>query len=365
MKDLKLEISNCLNFGVPSEKLIHLVAKSARCADQEEYLAILELVHDEDLASLVMVALPGWGKVGIDQLIKFSFDNNIKLKSRTRALEAAMCISRGVIPSSGDILWLSKFWDKCKKYDLPSNLSDYCLFSLRDRLFRAFSDDYEKSSFLLVLGAKSMMYHAQPEENRKGINFLLSLVLDNQLILNSNIINKLESVINSNPKKEEEIQKLLTEHPILLDPFVNELFSKQQLGSDFITDYVVKRTNNQYVVVEIENSTDKLFNKNGSFSSNLMEAISQVRDFQAWISDNLAYAQKKLPAIKYPDGLVVIGRSSSLNDMERKRLTEENHSRRGHIKIITYDELIETAKSVHRNLVQKPLVKTSKETKSI
>ncbi|SHO53840.1 Shedu anti-phage system protein SduA domain-containing protein [Desulfopila aestuarii] len=172
-------------------------------------------------------------------------------------------------------------------------------------------------------------------------------------------------MITNNPKKEEDIQQLLTKHPVLLDPFVNELFSKQQLGNDFITDYVVRRTNNQYILVEIENSTDKLFNKNGSFSSSLVEAVSQVRDFQAWVSDNLHYAQKKLPGIKHPEGLVVIGRSSDLSDIESKRLSEENHSRRGHIKIITYDELIETAKTVHRNIIEKPVVKTSKETKSI
>ena len=210
-----------------------------------------------------------------------------------------------------------------------------------------------------------MQYFAQPEGVRSQIDYLLSLILDNRLSLSASTIGKLETAVDSLPSREEELQKLLTENPVLLDPFVIDLYSKFQLGSDFITDYVIKRTNNQYVLVEIENSTDKLFNRNGSFSSSLMEAVSQVRDFQAWISDNLSYAQKKLPEIKHPEGLVVIGRSTTLSDIEKKRLAEENHSRRGHIKIVTYDDLLATARSVHKNIVERPAVITSKETKCI
>ena len=78
----------------------------------------------------------------------------------------------------------------------------------------------------------------------------------------------------------------------MLDPFVTVLYTKQELGSDFITDFIVRRINDQYVLVEIENSTDKLFNQTGVFSSELNTAVGQVRDFQAWVSDNIAYAQK-------------------------------------------------------------------------
>lgn len=365
MNELQEEISECLKTGIQTVELVQLVARAANYAETSDLESIKLLVYDEDLAPLAMVSLPAWGNLGIEKLIEFSFDDDLKLKTKTRAMEVAVYTSKGIVPRASDILRLSSAWDDYNKIEIDDNLIKFCLSKLRDRLFQAFNDEYEKSSFLLLLGTKAMMHFGRPEENRKDMDYLLSLIVDNQLILNSSIIANFENLINSKPKHEEDIQKVLTEHPVLLDPFVNELFSKQQLGNDFITDYVVRRTNNQYILVEIENSTDKLFNKNGSFSSSLTEAISQVRDFQAWVSDNLSYAQKKLPGIKHPEGLVVIGRSINLKDIEKKRLSEENYSRRGHIKIITYDELIETAKSVHRNIIEKPLVIKSKETKSI
>lgn len=365
MTELEMEIENCMGSGIPTDELVQLSAKASLVSDPSELESLKRLMKEEYLAPIVIASLPGWGDEGIKELVEFAFDDNQKLKTRTRAIECAICISQGNIPTSEDMMYLPKTWDKCKKYSINEELSRSCLVSLRERLLNAFDDDYEKSSFMLLLGTKSMQYFAQQDSTRSQIDYLLGLVLDNRLSLSSSTINKLEAAIDSSPDREEELQKLLAENPVLLDPFVIELYSKLQLGSDFITDYVIRRTNNQYVLVEIENSTDKIFNKNGSFSSSAMEAIAQVRDFQAWISDNLSYAQKKLPDIKHPEGLVVIGRSTSLSDIEKKRLYEENHSRRGHIKIVTYDDLLSTARSVHKNIVERPTVITSKETKCI
>jgi hypothetical protein len=103
----------------------------------------------------------------------------------------------------------------------------------------------------------------------------------------------------------------------------------------------VRRITNEYVLIEIENSTDRLFTQDGSFSSHLMKAIAQVRDFQAWVSDNIAYAQTKLPGIRHPEGLVVIGRRNELSPSMDRRLAEENFSRHGHIRIVTFDDLLD------------------------
>lgn len=365
MNKLAMEITKCLERGGPTEELVRLVAKATLTADVSDFRNVLTAINDEDLAPLAMIALPGWGKVGIDQLIEEAFSERTKLKTRTRALEVALWVSQGISPNSEHILHIPKLWDQCKRYAISPDIGRYCLAKLRDRLLIALNNEEETSSLLLLLGTKATMSFARGPAARGDLEYLLSIIMDSRLILNSAILAKFEDMLNEGPRVEEDLQKFLTQHPVLLDPFVTELFSKQQFGSDFITDYAVRRANDQYVLIEIENSTDKLFGQKGSFSPSLTEAIGQVRDFQAWISDNLSYAQKKLPRIKHPEGLVIIGRSSLLSDMEKKRLVEENHSRRGHIKIVTFDELLDTAKNVHRNMVEKPPVRSSKDTKSI
>jgi hypothetical protein len=47
-----------------------------------------------------------------------------------------------------------------------------------------------------------------------------------------------------------------------------------------------------------------------------------------------------------------------------KRLSEENISRRGHIKVVTYDDLLSVAKAVYQNTLYRPLVLRVKEQKS-
>ncbi|MFO7606523.1 MAG: DUF4263 domain-containing protein [Desulfurivibrionaceae bacterium] len=371
MNNLKAQISKYSSERpIAFDKIAIALAQASLLADDEAFPIVVELaqmdeIYDDYFAAPAMASLPGWGEKGILQLLNFAFGENNKNRTRSRAFEVLLAVSRGIVPQSKHIKFLGSPWDDCKKYEISKEEANFCLYSLRENLLIAFGDEYKRSDILFILGLMAQFSGTGMGGEKEDLDHFLSLIIDNQLILNLTTIRNFEELIERGPDHEEEIQKYLTQHPVLLDPFVNELYTKQELGSDFITDYVVKRINNQYVLVEIENSTDKLFLQNGNISSHLTTAIAQVRDFQAWVSDNLSYAQKKLPGIKHPEGLVVIGRRNELTEIELKRLAEENYSRRGHIKIVTYDDLLETAKIVYKNIIEKPSVYTTKDTKSI
>ena len=370
MSDLRVKISKYSSERpIAIDKITEALALASLTASKDDYLFVVDLVKMDELYDVnfvipAMAALPGWGVEGIKQLLGFVFDDNNEITTRDIALEVILAVSRGIVPQSKHIVFLDSSWDTKKKYELTEELANYCLYGLRENLLIAFDDEYKRSEVLYLLAMKAFTGRVR-DGDKEALDYFLSLIVDNQLILNLTIIKKFEDLIESSPDHEEQLQKYLTKHPILLDPFVSELYTKQELGSDFITDYVVKRMNNQYVLVEIENSTDRLFIQNGSFSSHLTSAIAQVRDFQAWVSDNLSYAQKKMPRIKHPEGLVGIGRRNTMNEIELKRLAEENYSRRGHIRIVTYDDLLDTAKSVYKNIIERPPVLTTKDTKSI
>ena len=88
--------------------------------------------------------------------------------------------------------------------------------------------------------------------------------------------------------------------------------------------------------------------------------MRQVRDFQSWICDHIEYARSKLPEIRRPEGLLVIGRRKNWTRQMIRSLDEENCSRRGHIKIVTYDDLLEQAKVIYKNMLETPLRVKSK-----
>lgn len=370
MNNLRQKIQSLLEERpIPVQHIVEEIASASKGLSDNDFEVLVKLAQLDDmmdslLAAPAMAFLPAWGEKGIDVLISLAFNPDRKLKTQARAIETLMAFAFGKFPDNSDILFLPTNWNEIEKYDFPPQLKTYCSKQLREQLLISLSDPERKRHLFYNLGMMGM-YSGFIEGDEAKFDHLLSLAVDSHLVLNKEIINQFEYLLNSEPKREEDLQKYLTNNPILLDPFVSILYSKQQLGSDFITDFIVRRMNDQYVLVEIENSTDSLFTQSGSTSSALNTAIGQVRDFQAWVSENISYAQKKLPNIKYPEGLVVIGRKNNLTEIEIKRLTEENFSRRGHIKIITYDDLLEQARNVHRNLIERPEILKSKDTKCI
>lgn len=354
---------------IPVQKIveeIELVSTDAKESDFEALIKLAELdeLMDGFLAAPAIAFLPAWGEKGIDVLISLAFDPNRKFKTQARAIEALLAISLGRCPEDHDMHFLPANWSEIKKYSVSQDLKTYCSILLREQLLVCLSDQEKKRQLFFILGIMGMISGFKEGDDSK-FDHLSDLWVDSHLVLNINLLGQFESLLDSGPEREEDLQRFLTDHPILIEPFVSVLYTKQELGSDFITDFIIRRMNDQYVLVEIENSTDALFTKSGSFSAKLNTAIGQVRDFQAWVSENIAYAQKKLPYIKYPEGLVIIGRRKDLEEIEIKRLAEENFSRRGHIRITTYDDLLDQAKIVHRNLIERPDVLKSKNTKSI
>ena len=161
-----------------------------------------------------------------------------------------------------------------------------------------------------------------------------------------------KQLLDSDPEREEILQSFLKEHPLLLCPAHIRIKPKLPIGKN-VTDFVFQEANRDYLLVELEPSTDPLFIKSGDTSSQLNHARNQIVDWRRYIEDNLHTVQKELdlPGISAnPRGLVVIGRSHSLNDDNRRKLVSiENDSPK--TKIMTYDDVFANAKAIVENLL--------------
>jgi len=366
MENLKSKINKLLSERpIPVEQIVEALSFASIKGDKTDLFVLKKLaelhdVFDQYLAIPALVLLPAWGLDGIEIVIKQAF----KGPHKSAALSLLACLSKGKIPTSQDVLFLNPEYEKFIKYNISESIATTVTQKIRSYFLESLDDPFDKSSLIWSISTLGIL--PESNENRTNyFNFYVDLLIDSHFLLNETKISEFETLLNSSPEKEEVLQKYLTDNSIFIDPFIIELRSKHELGDDFITDYVLRRINNEYILIEIENSTDTIFTKDGQLSADLSKAISQVRDFQAWISDNIAYAQKKLPGIRRPSGLVIIGRNINLSEIEVKRLDEENYSRRGHIKIVTYDDLLNQAKVVHQNMISKPIVLKSRDQKTI
>ncbi|MDQ3816341.1 MAG: DUF4263 domain-containing protein [Acidobacteriota bacterium] len=351
-----------------------MVAGAANDANPQDFLAILNLARSDEDYCLeaeipAVAALPAWGKHGIEELKKIVISG----PHDRAAFSVLLSIAIGQRPSSKDYAFLRETWDELCVYDVPHALAKEARrilqelvleqmddFYLSYRIFSGLNDIMLQSAFATKGDAESLR-KGDPKQVEKVSYFFRSL-LDPRLNLNEGLIKEFSEFLDADPEKEKELHEFLFKHPVFLDPLAIEIRSKHELGEDFQTDFVVKRINNEYVLVEIEKSTDKIFTEKGGFHSDLTDSIRQVRDFQSWISDHIEYARSKLPMIRRPEGLLVIGRRRDWSPQMIRSLEEENFSRRGHIKIVTYDDLLEQAKVIYKNMLEKPLrVKGKKE----
>ncbi len=151
---------------------------------------------------------------------------------------------------------------------------------------------------------------------------------------------------------EEAYQKFLNSNLVFLDPVASEVIPKQKLGTEYITDFVVRRYDNKYILVEIEKPQDPIFTSANDFTASFTHAYGQILDFQQWIDSHGEYARSLMPGISSPRGLLVIGRRDHLNYENCQKLLR-HASNSTTIDVKTFDDLSSDALNLCENIYKK------------
>lgn len=141
-------------------------------------------------------------------------------------------------------------------------------------------------------------------------------------------------------EREEDVQRFLAENPQLIYPEHITCYPKWKLGDDWVTDFVflIQGANGpEYVFVELEKPSKKIVTGSGQFSSDFTQAKDQLNNWERWITQNLSYAQQKLPGLFQPSYHLIFGRTGMLDIAAREKLRLEFN---GTSKIFsTYDDI--------------------------
>ncbi|MGE7999715.1 Shedu anti-phage system protein SduA domain-containing protein [Lysinibacillus sp. NPDC093190] len=189
-------------------------------------------------------------------------------------------------------------------------------------------------------------------DNNAFTDYIFKIFRETSIKINRKVINNFEKLINTANLTEEEYQKYLFNHPVLIDPLAKEIIPKQRLGSDYITDFVIRKFNDEYVLVEIEKPTTPIFTKANDFTSHFTHALGQVLDFQDWVERNIAYANNLMPSITAPKGLLILGMMSVLTEEQKRKIRRFNINNQGKVRVLTFDEVLENARKLYKNLIE-------------
>jgi hypothetical protein len=177
---------------------------------------------------------------------------------------------------------------------------------------------------------------------------VMNLFAEGSIKLSRSILDRFASLIAAE-LVEERYQEFLAEHPVFLDPLAASVLSKQRLGIEFATDFAVHAHDGRWLLVEIERPQDELFTAADNLTARFTHAFGQVVDFQVWVDDNVAYAQRLMEGIAAPRGLLVMGLRSQLTERQARKFARFSDNS-GRIAITTYDDLLERARSLYANV---------------
>lgn len=215
-------------------------------------------------------------------------------------------------------------------------------------------DDYviesqnDVRSFDILIGAMQVASIGAQGELPPLIHGIVRAFRDSSILLTQEIIDEFRVLVAAD-RPEMEYQNFLELHPVLLDPLAAEMLPRARLGLEFVTDFVLRRHDHRYVAVEIEKPQTPIFTRSNDFGAEFSHAVGQVIDFQGWVAENVAYAQRRFPLIENPAGLLIIGKRSSLDVGKQAKLRRWCANSRS-IEILTFDDLAARADTLLQSL---------------
>ncbi len=211
-------------------------------------------------------------------------------------------------------------------------------------------------SATIVVGEPNEDFHNPIDDAKRDVQtFVAANNLGVQIhadinITNDKVIQRLESLLTQyrhclvEAKVEEDIQKFIAKNPFILNPW-GKIYPKYRLGTKYICDFLVEdliAADFKYIFIEIEPASTALFRKNKKeareFRSRVNHGISQLRDWEIWIRDNIQTLKSDFPEFDQPCFILVIGRDKDLSIDQKKVILSEN-ARSKSFTTLTYDDL--------------------------
>jgi len=286
-----------------------------------------------------------WKEQGIEALYEATTRTPLS-KNISLALEIFAALSARQKPLNismwvKDSQLLDKIMHSIHDWDPIFRLSRHCLhrlimsFDADDDAASAIGSGLQKASFLDVAAAKQMF-----------------LALSARwLAVSTPSISAYRSLLELHATEESEFQTFFERHPQLLDPMAHQVWPKPDLHGYKEPDFVIRRTDDTYLIVEIETPAKTLVTSTRQISADVTHAVSQVMQYRKFLIEHLIEAQRCFPAFEDAECLVVIGMENTLTVQQRETLILENRHRSG-LKVVGFDWIANRAEAISKNIIE-------------
>jgi hypothetical protein len=163
------------------------------------------------------------------------------------------------------------------------------------------------------------------------------------------VLGRLQALLEARPHDRRALLRFLEAHPRVLDPAVMTLWHKPQVVRGTRPDFVLRRVDDAYVLVEVEAAGKTLVTGEGTLSEEAERAVRRALRHRSVLLRNLDIVTQHFPEFRDPDCLVVVGTERALSERQRVALAQVNRSRPG-LRVAGVDWLLRRGRSVARSV---------------
>lgn len=294
------------------------------------------------------MALLAWGDAGIEDLKQVFFAND-NYANRTIVFDVLSAAAAGKGPTRVELGASSEVWAQIVGGgELPMTVQQSARGALVDLVLSVDAVDD-------VAGLIGGVLQKQQFRNDGAAVELIRAASSRWLAIGDIVLNDFRNLITTNANEERLFQKFLETNPQLLDPMAIEVWPEPNLFGSRKPDFVVKRSDGSYLLVEIECPAKSLITKAGHPSADVTHAEHQVTDYRKYMLRHIGNVNDVFPRFSDPDCLVVVGLESTLTAAQREVLASLN-SARHRVKVVGFDWLLERAERVSKNVSEHGVV---------
>lgn len=163
------------------------------------------------------------------------------------------------------------------------------------------------------------------------------------------VLDEYRRLIAESPDDEPAFQAFFCRYPQLLDPMAVQVWSQPDFHGALEPDFVVRRADDSYLVVEIECPGKLLMTKGAQLSGEATHAENQAIEYESFLSERVQEARAHFPKYRSADCLVIIGTEAGLNHKQSEAL-ERAKQRRQNVWIAGFDWLEARARALIENV---------------
>lgn len=286
-------------------------------------------------------ALSAWGQEGLDLIAKIAMGGHtVKGKSAALTLFTALAVT-GQLPEGGYLTIPTELAELVNHQIDQKEIKSAARHALRLLVLSLPTND-------LLLPVSQSVMHLQLVDGEL-VKELVSSLSTRWLRFGPPSLDRYEQLLIEKPADESIFQAFFCEYPQLLDPMAVQVWSQPDFHGALEPDFVVRRADNSYLVIEIECPNKQLVTMRGRVSQAATHAETQALEYEDFLSARIPEARAYFPNYHRADCLAVVGLERALSSSQIQGLDRAN-SRKHNSRIVGFDWLLERARTVVSNV---------------